>query len=268
MASVDLDGINRLLQRVPEYQAALRGASLPGAPFPTPTNFAQRVENARWAAKQYGDITIPSGQITANGDVVDPNRTHWYTDPRIMGPIAVAAATGIGLLAGPAAGAGSAAADGALVNTAGVGSPAFTAATTSVPQVASQGISAGVASGAGAGAAATGAAAGGKSLTDVLKNLTDPQNALKVAGLIPAFSNLAGGGGNSPFNEDSALMKGALEDMAAARKRYQQAQPLYDTAINMAYGRMPTQYRGAAPEGYGGDVAPAGAYQYQTPRFT
>lgn len=117
---------------------------------------------------------------------------------------------------------------------------------------------------------------GGSSLVSAIgsglaKHFSDPKVIASIAGMaIPAFTG--GGsstGANGALGADSPLMQGATEDMAAARRRYQQAQPLYDALVNIAYGRTPTRYRGAAPSGYPetGDAAPAGAYQYVAPRF-
>ena len=219
----------------------------------------------------------------------------WW--PVIVVAAAVAAPAVAGALTGGGGAAGTTAAtSGTLANTAGTGSAVFNAATTAVPAtVASQAASAGAASTlipnlAGPGSSVFNAATqstppsiasqaastrvptvpaptGGPQTPPRPNPLNDPNRIAQVAGLIPAFQNLFSGGGEGAFGANSDLMKGINEDMGAARKRYQQAGPIYDALINMAYGRTPTQYRGAAPAGYSGDRAPEGGYAFTPPRF-
>lgn len=107
--------VNRQLTAVPAYQQALAGADLG---FGLPTGADGRVlpgfraENARMAAQRAG-VTIPSGQIQADGRVTDPNADHWYSDPRVIGPAAVGAFTGGAALLGAPAAAGVGVAGGA-----------------------------------------------------------------------------------------------------------------------------------------------------------
>lgn len=95
------------LQQVPGYLAALHGATPVGVPFPNPTSQAQRIENARYVARQAG--VDASGVVDPKtGRTTDPNAKHWY-DPGVLGPIVVGgSAAGVGLLGGPWAGAAAA----------------------------------------------------------------------------------------------------------------------------------------------------------------
>jgi hypothetical protein len=105
-------------------------------------------------------------------------------------------------------------------------------------------------------------------IADQLRNMMDsPGDLAALASLIPLLSGL-GGGGDNPFGDD-AMNEELTKGLAAQRQRFEQAQPVYDTLVNMSYGMSPTRYRGAAPAGYPqtARAAPSGAYQYQSPRF-
>lgn len=101
--------------------------------------------------------------------------------------------------------------------------------------------------------------------------LKDPKSLASIAALIPTIRTLTGGNGsngNSPFGGNtSGLMDQINEGLATGNQRVKQAQPVYDALVNQAYGRTPSRYRGAAPAGYAGDAAPAGAYQFTPPQF-
>ena len=85
-------GLEPRLSRAPTYQAALRGEWFsPGMPR-TP---GFRVENLRAAARLDG-VEIPSGYAWKDGRFQDAQETHWYSDPAVIGPLAVGAATGVG----------------------------------------------------------------------------------------------------------------------------------------------------------------------------
>lgn len=58
-------------------------------------------EQARALATQRGIDT--SGMAWNGSEFYDANADHWYSDPRVLGPIAVAAGPGIGALANPSA---------------------------------------------------------------------------------------------------------------------------------------------------------------------
>lgn len=96
--------------------------------------------------------------------------------------------------------------------------------------------------------------------------LSDPSAYAGLAALLPS---LMGGGGNSPFGggDTAGLMDEARKSLELQRHRVEQAQPVYDTLVNMAYGSSPMTSRGSAPAGYTPNAAPQGAYAYQGPRF-
>lgn len=102
--------------------------------------------------------------------------------------------------------------------------------------------------------------------------MKDPKKWAQFAPLLPALMAAfggggGGGGGNNPFS-DSGLTGEIKDSLAMQRKRMEQAQPVYDTLVNMSYGMSPTRYRGAsAPEGYKANGPPQGPYQYEGPRF-
>lgn len=80
-------------------------------------------EQARAQATTQGRDT--SGMRWDGRRFVDANADHWYSDPRVLGPAAVAAATGVGILAAPAA-AGSVAGASTLGGAYGAAAPAIT----------------------------------------------------------------------------------------------------------------------------------------------
>lgn len=261
MSNVNFDATNAQLQRLPGYQLALSGKDF-GFGFPKGADGLVlpgfRVENARAYARSQG-VEISGGQIDQRtGTVNDPNADHWYSDPRVLGPIAVGAATG-GALAfgGPAAaaasGAGTVPAAASGVTSAGTPMADFLAG---APGMAS------TESGLVNGAAVPSFANSIKSI------LTNPRDLASLAAIIPSLK-LAGGSGPNPFSANSDLMGQINSGLAMQNERTKQAQPIYDALINQAYGRTPTRYRGAAPSGYpaSGDAAPAGAYPFTAPQF-
>lgn len=86
-----------------------------------------------------------------------------------------------------------------------------------------------------------------------------------AAALIPQFT----GAGNSNAFGNAEIEDEVKRALALQRGRVEQAQPVYDALVNMAYGMTPTRYRGAQPAGYPETAqhAPAGPYAYQGPRF-
>lgn len=113
----------------------------------------------------------------------------------------------------------------------------------------------------------TGAPQTSQGVADQVRNLMDsPRDWAALAALLPMLG--LGGGGASPFDEDT-LNAELTKGLEAQRKRFEQAQPVYDTLVNMAYGMSPTRYRGAAPTGYpkAAQQPADGAYRYQSPRF-
>lgn len=225
------------LQNAPTYQAALRGQWFaPGMPQ-TP---GFRVEHLRAAAKADG-IEIPSGYAFKDGRFQDANQDRWYSDPRVLGPIAVAATGSVGGLLG---GASSAA-------------PALGNVNATIDALSGAG------AGAGAGAGST-AASGG--IAGLKAALTNPG---KLAGLaaatVPAFLGASGAG--SGTGDPKELNAQIQRMLAQQEQRVTQAQPIYDTLVNMAYGMSPTAYRGQAPAGYTAPAEPSGAYKFQPPVF-
>lgn len=251
---------------------------------------------------KFGITYLPHGAwIDKQGNVVTTD-TGIPTAAKLLPfvPVALGAATGFG---GAAAG-GAAASGGALPATipGSYASTAYAAGGFGVPGGTAAGVAAGHAGVAGAagltaqqmydagmfaGPAATAGAnqAGGlgvsseatkqaveRSLRDsgvsqpVIQHLlSDPRTYMGLAALLPS---LTGGGGNSPFGGDTAgLMDEARKSLELQRHRVEQAQPVYDTLVNMSYGMSPKAYRGPAPQGYTANKAPEGAYEFTAPQF-
>jgi hypothetical protein len=91
--------LNPKLSRAPTYQKALKGQWFaPGMP----RTEGYKAMHLRAAARVDG-IEIPSGYAFKDGKFQDANQDRWYSDPRVIGPAAVGAATlGAGMLVGPA----------------------------------------------------------------------------------------------------------------------------------------------------------------------
>lgn len=194
--------------------------------------------------------------------VPDGGRPNFSTVSKNLPWMLPAAGFGVSLASG-AGGAGAAGAGGASPSFAGDAA----AATAGIDSTLGAGVVGGMDLGAAgtAGLSTTGGGLLGR-LAGIIKN---PAEIAKLAALVPAFKTLTGDGsnGNNPFAAGSPLMDEATKSVALGNKRMEQAQPVYDSLVNMAYGRMPTRYRGAAPSGYSGDAAPEGAYQYTAPKF-
>lgn len=119
---------------------------------------------------------------------------------------------------------------------------------------------------AGAGSAAGSAATSGGIINQLTKAMKNPRNIAGLAALLPMFAGMRGGGG-SPFDA-AGVNEEITKSLAMQRGRMEQAQPAYDTLVNMAYGMSPTRYRGGtAPSGYTPNAPAKDAYQYQAPRF-
>lgn len=107
MPNSDFNTTNTSLQSDPQYRAALEGRYNPHG-FPTGPDGLVLPGFRKEAARAYADSKLgrqagtPAGAIDNKGKFYDPNDEPWYADPRIIGPAAVGAATGIGLLAGGA----------------------------------------------------------------------------------------------------------------------------------------------------------------------
>jgi len=108
------------------------------------------------------------------------------------------------------------------------------------------------------------------SIMDKLKGgLTDPNNLAGLAALVPLLTQAFSGTPDNPYGNTAQLNDEVSKSLALQRQRVEQAQPVYDTLVNMSYGSTPTRYRGAPPVGYPdtATTAPAGPYQYKGPRF-
>lgn len=112
----NFSAINARLRAIPGYLDAVRGA-----------NQYQRGQVARQFALANGVpyTDLPAGAVNERGEFVDPNADHWYSDPRVLGPIAVGAAGGIGAALMAPAAAGSAGAAAGASGSSGVTSGAY-----------------------------------------------------------------------------------------------------------------------------------------------
>lgn len=120
------------------------------------------------------------------------------------------------------------------------------------------------------GAAGTAAAGAAPSFASRLSNMvTTPKGIAGLAALIPSLrSVLSGGGSSSGLGNATGIEDEITKALAMQRQRTEQAQPVYDAMVNMAYGMTPTRYRPAtAPAGYQPNTPAKDAYQYQAPRF-
>jgi hypothetical protein len=88
--------LNPKLSRAPTYQKALKGQWFaPGMP----RTEGYKAMHLRAAARVDG-IEIPSGYAFKDGKFQDANQDRWYSDPRVIGPAAVAAAGAVPALLG------------------------------------------------------------------------------------------------------------------------------------------------------------------------
>lgn len=232
--ATNYDSINAQLRNDPGYQAARAGRVNVGQ-FPTGPdglvlpNF--REMNARYyAQKKYGQNSVGGAQ-NKQGDFYDPNADHWYSDPRVLGPIAVGAAGGLaagGLLPGAAQ---SAAAGGAGAPTAVPSMPwtipaGFEASMGAAPPALGS-VAPTVAGGA--------AGAGAKTLAGSIKDkLLSPSGIAGIGGLIAALMANRGNGETSAAQE--ALLNEAL-------KRSQRVDPLHQAVTQLAFSRLPISAR-------------------------
>lgn len=263
--AAQLDQFNQSLRANPQYQAFLRslGADPSGALALTP---AQRKQAEAWVRAHVGDIgnleIDPAGNANQNEG--------FWKQAKEWGPAVGGSALALfgvpGLFNGALTG-GSTAAAGGTSSAAG-GAEGLLPATTPVPYssvaLSPPGFAGagGVAGGGGIGAA-TGLTSAGSSVIDkIVKAATSPGGLATLATLIPSLM----GGGSNPFG-DVNVSEELSKTLALQRGRMEQAQPVYDTLVNMAYGTSPIRSRGDAPSGYTPNPAPSGAYQYQAPRF-
>jgi hypothetical protein len=191
-------------------------------------------DRARQLARARGLDT--SGMAWDGTKFTDSNADHWYSDPRVLGPIAVGASAGIGALAGAsgAGGAAAAAGPGGLYEAVPAG-------------IASQGASAGIplggiAAGGGGGvggAAGSAAAAGGGSALARIKNALMSGDGLTAAAAITAA--LAGGDGSNASTRASEEQARRMQAITEARMR--RVDPLHEAATQLAFGRLPVSSR-------------------------
>jgi hypothetical protein len=189
----------------------------------------QQGERARQLARQRGLDT--SGMAWDGTQFTDSNADHWYSDPRVLGPIAVGASAGIGALAGaPAAAGGAAALDTSIASGAGASSIPAGAA---VPAAAG-GASAAVP----LGGVTAGAAAGGSAWDRIQRALTSGDGLTAAAAITAA---LAGGDGSNAATRASEEQARRMQAITEARMR--RVDPLHEAATQMAFGRLPVSAR-------------------------
>lgn len=224
-----LSAMQQAIQRNPQVSALLRQGNINGAEHYIRTHRGE-----------FG-FDLPAGyKLQPNGTfqyTANTNQDHWYSDPRIMGPIAVGAAGGLGALAG---------APGAAASAGASGMPA--AMTASAPAIASQGVSAsiplgGVAAGAGAGGVGGALAKAGKGL---LGNLTSVDGIASLAPLIASLASGGFGGGNSGGPDNDFLMQAygdAKRQNQMQEARYRRVDPLHEAVTQLAFNRLPISSR-------------------------
>ena len=226
--------LSRALQSAPTFQSALSGQWFaPGMPHTA----GFRSENLRAAARADG-IEIPSGYAfnASKGQFYDANADHWYSDPRVLGPIAVGAASaGLGAFggAGSAAGGAASAASGSAIPGAAV--PTSIGMSALPAAIASQGASAAIPLGglAAATAAPVAAGAGAEALTKLL-------SVKGIASLGPVIAALAARGGNPSATADTAALS---RIQGITEQQMRRADPLHQAVTQLAYQRLPISAR-------------------------
>lgn len=272
-----LDSFNQRLRADPAYRQFLQSMGV-NPDGPIRLSSAQKKRAERWVEQRYGDLG-KGMEIDSAGNA---NQNEGFgKQAKRWGPIvggAALTAFGIpgvmpGLLGGGGAGAGTAAAGaGAGSGAAGGGALAAGSIPTSLAMfgpgaVASQGVSAGLplALGGSAGAglpslvgstvpgleaavpasiASQNVSQGGGSTQeqsggggwgrDLVRQLASPQGA---ASLMAVIAGLKGSGGGGEATEEMRR----LQRINEARMR--RADPLHEVAVNLAFGRLPTNYR-------------------------
>ncbi len=224
------DRINQRLRSDPQYVAFLRSIGVDPA-MPRLSD-QQRQQAQAWVRQHMGGIG--DLQIDPSGNLNNPHG--FKQELEQWGPVAAAGAgiaapfvlPALGLTGGGASGAAAAAGPGGLYEAA----PAA---------LASQGASAGLgtaATGAGTAGTALGTAATGGGVAGGLKEFfTDPTN---LAGIASVVGGLAGRNNNGQQEQDMEELK-RLSRITEAQMR--RTDPLHQVATNLAFGRMPTNYR-------------------------
>lgn len=236
MPNSDFTGINQQLQGDPQYRAALAGHYNPYN-FPTGPDGLVLPGFRQQAARAYVDARFgrrpgtPAGAIRSNGEFYDPNDEPWYTDPRIMGPVAVGAASGIGAFAGGAgAGAAAPAATGSLTApvSSNVAMPTFGAAG-----------GAGAASGAGSTAASGAAAATGSSVLG--RTMQALAGGLPIVGALT--NRNAGGSLGSNINDVMQALPELRQMLNLQMGQAQRADPLHQSLVTLSQRLLPNSAR-------------------------
>ena len=226
------DRINQQLRADPQYVAFLRSIGV-NTDGPLRLSDQQRRQAQDWVRRYMG--SIGGLEIDASGNLNNPHG--FTTELKQWGPVA-AAAGGIaapfvipalaglgGGSAAPLATSGMGAGEVSLASAplGAMGVPTATAA--SAPLGA-----AGVAGAAGGAAAAEGA---GRGISGFLKDLATPENAAALTALIAGLKN----GGSSEQTEEQKRINAITE------ARMRRSDPLHQVASNLAFGRLPVNYR-------------------------
>ena len=231
--------VSQQLATAPTYQAALRGQWwYPG--MPQTDGF--RVENLRAAAAADG-VDIPAGYSydPKKGFTDANNSSHWFSDVRVLGPLAVAAS---GLAGGFLGGAGSAGgASGGAGTVEGVipggaeAGGALGPASSLAPGAAVPG--SGIPTGLGTTAATTAGGGAATSLLDKLKEkATNPSTYLDIA---KAAVPLAVGALTQPKSAMDDPSVQALLQMNL--RRQQRVDPLHQSVTQLSMAMLPTAYQ-------------------------
>lgn len=247
----EIDQFNQQLRANPAYRQFLQSIGV-DVNRAIGLNDRQRETAKQWVRQHVGDIgnleIDPAGNVNQN-EGVGKWAKDWRTYAAIGGGLTGFGLAGMGPLgflggsaAAPSAGAASAGAAEAGV----LPSASIAGLHAAVPaSIASQGVSSALgtampatvgaieAAGTSAlGSAAKEAAGGGAS--GFLKSLATPENGAALAALIAGLSGSRGS--NQPSAETQRI-----QAMTEARMR--RADPLHEVAVNLAYGRMPVNYR-------------------------
>jgi hypothetical protein len=229
------DRINQQLRSNPQYISFLRSIGV-NTNGPLRLSDQQRQQATAWVRQRMGSI---------GGLEIDPagnlNNRHGFAEElKQWGPVAAAGAGIAAPFVLPALGIGgggsaAAAGPGGLIPNSG---GALTAGLSgAAPSVASQGVSAGpaalgtarVVDSANAASRAAGAGGGLKEF------FTDPSNLAGLGAVVGGLFNGNGGG------QDDAEELRRIQAITEAQMR--RADPLHQAAVQLAFGRMPTNYR-------------------------
>ena len=209
------------------------------APVPRPAGMTDR-EYRDYVRRMQGDQArsqaaargLNTGGMFWDGSQFrDADERHWYSDPAVLGPLAVGAGTGLGLLTAPAAAGASGAglaADGTIPFTTAPGVQAAALSGTVGPSAAL-----------GSMAPAAPASAGG-GLSGLLKSLTSASNLPSLIGLGASLAMNRGGGGTNTAEIDR------IKQITEAQMR--RADPLHQAITSLAMSRLPTAFQRPVPD--------------------